>query len=94
MGCRASREQVIEPSPVEDISQLISGFIELALQYEYMDIHLYSNTDYTEVECVICMERAPFRKHHTACDHWFHVACLRPWLEKSNSCPICRRPLF
>lgn len=79
---------------MDDIEQLISGFIELALQYEYMDIHLYAHTDYTEVECAICMEQTPFHKHHTACDHWFHVLCLRPWIEKSNSCPICRRPIF
>lgn len=94
MGCHASREQAITPSPTEDIEHLITGFIELAMRYEYLDIHLSARSGYQDTECAICMERAPFRKHRTACDHWFHAACLRPWLEKNNACPVCRQRLF
>ena len=24
------------------------------------------------------------------CSHWFHAACLVPWLLASNTCPVCR----
>ncbi|GLC35449.1 hypothetical protein PLESTB_000205900 [Pleodorina starrii] len=27
------------------------------------------------------------------CKHSYHVACLAPWLEQNNSCPICRQEL-
>lgn len=25
------------------------------------------------------------------CGHWFHSACIRPWLEQCQSCPTCRK---
>ena len=27
------------------------------------------------------------------CDHFFHTDCLLPWLNKTNSCPLCRYEL-
>jgi hypothetical protein len=28
------------------------------------------------------------------CQHAFHQDCLTPWLEKSDSCPVCREPVM
>ena len=27
------------------------------------------------------------------CNHVFHQACLLPWLQTTNTCPICRHQL-
>ncbi|KAG0460743.1 hypothetical protein HPP92_021040 [Vanilla planifolia] len=48
-------------------------------------------------ECAIC--RGPMaRAKKLPCDHLFHLACLRSWLDQGlaevYSCPTCRRPLF
>ncbi|EAT36320.1 AAEL011580-PA [Aedes aegypti] len=28
------------------------------------------------------------------CKHDFHKSCIMPWLEKTNSCPLCRHELL
>ncbi|KAG8080557.1 hypothetical protein GUJ93_ZPchr0007g3437 [Zizania palustris] len=48
-------------------------------------------------ECAIC--RGPMaRAKKLSCNHLFHLACLRSWLDQGlmdgYSCPTCRRPLF
>lgn len=35
-----------------------------------------------EDELVACLQ---------PCGHYFHNDCLKPWIERTNSCPICRR---
>ncbi|PAN13947.1 hypothetical protein PAHAL_2G374100 [Panicum hallii] len=47
-------------------------------------------------ECAIC--RGPMaRAKKLSCNHLFHLACLRSWLDQGlmegYSCPTCRRPL-
>ncbi|XP_057776771.1 E3 ubiquitin protein ligase RIN2 isoform X3 [Salvia miltiorrhiza] len=48
-------------------------------------------------ECAICREPMAKAKR-LSCNHLFHLACLRSWLDQclseSYSCPTCRKPLF
>uniref|UniRef100_A0A0G4FKG8 RING-type domain-containing protein n=1 Tax=Chromera velia CCMP2878 TaxID=1169474 RepID=A0A0G4FKG8_9ALVE len=48
--------------------------------------------DFPDLECNICQEDyAPSSMVLVLpCDHFWHTACLREWLGKSESCPICR----
>lgn len=43
------------------------------------------------MECPICLENnlEPFKMLN--CQHSFHEVCLNIWLEKHNSCPLCRQ---
>ncbi|EDO29210.1 predicted protein, partial [Nematostella vectensis] len=45
--------------------------------------------------CPICLgdyEKGESTKQ-MPCDHLFHPGCILPWLEKTNSCPVCRHEL-
>ncbi|ODQ50776.1 hypothetical protein SAICODRAFT_168950 [Saitoella complicata NRRL Y-17804] len=56
--------------------------------------------------CMICREEMllrreggdPVRDRERAkklpCGHILHLGCLRSWLERQQSCPTCRRPVF
>ena len=43
-------------------------------------------------ECVFCYEK--FQNNEIVrilpCKHYFHIGCLKPWLECNTSCPVCR----
>ena len=40
--------------------------------------------------CVICTEATPIRRIGQ-CGHSFCHNCIYEWLEKHNTCPMCRR---
>ena len=42
--------------------------------------------------CSICLERMCKGEEalQLSCQHAFHAACLRPWLARSGSCPLCK----
>lgn len=48
-----------------------------------------------ETPCPICLD--PFNpKEHliaTTCEHRFHRKCLKNWIKKKTTCPICRKKL-
>lgn len=48
-------------------------------------------------KCAICLlpnESLNGQKYlQLPCNHEFHDTCILPWLEKTNSCPMCRREM-
>ena len=42
--------------------------------------------------CTVCTEqiRIGTRGMFMPCGHVYHPDCLMPWLEKQNTCPVCR----
>ncbi|MCI31881.1 E3 ubiquitin-protein ligase RNF181 [Trifolium medium] len=52
-----------------------------------------SETMKVEIEknCAICFENFNFNVGvPMPCMHVFHIKCIRDWLEKGNTCPLCR----
>ena len=51
---------------------------------------VYLNDKYILIDtaCGICFE--PVSDMHSACNHFFHKRCIKQWLLKSKTCPLCR----
>lgn len=47
----------------------------------------------SDATCIICREEMTAAKR-LVCGHLFHVHCLRSWLERQHTCPICRAPVI
>lgn len=45
--------------------------------------------------CTTCMESFELSEDVAKldCDHIFHRACIEPWLQRNNTCPICRKEI-
>ncbi len=45
-----------------------------------------------DYRCSICLDSNTSKKVALrVCSHVFDLSCIKPWLEKSLSCPLCRR---
>lgn len=45
-------------------------------------------------ECSICLEPLLKNVYALPCAHVYHEKCIREWMKKSHSCPICYNPVF
>lgn len=46
--------------------------------------------DSTNDICIICLDRVVDRTI-TDCKHLFHYECISNWINRKNSCPMCRK---
>ncbi len=51
---------------------------------------------YNDHSCAVCLEdfytSDPVTK--LECEHVFHQRCCREWVERKNTCPLCRKDVF
>ncbi|XP_018009129.1 E3 ubiquitin-protein ligase RNF181 [Hyalella azteca] len=49
----------------------------------------------TSQQCPVCLKQYELSEkcHQLPCKHLFHITCVLPWLNKTNSCPMCRHEL-
>ena len=55
----------------------------------------FSADAHPNASCTVCMEvfSAGEAVEIMTCSHVFHAGCIRPWLARHNSCPLCRAAL-
>lgn len=55
---------------------------------------LFDNGDEDEVLCTICLGSIDDgdKIGVLSCNHLFHSACLKEWIKRKNSCPLCQEP--
>ena len=52
--------------------------------------HVHKNI----LECSICYGKINKNDYYISdCNHEFHISCISMWLERDNSCPLCRTDL-
>jgi hypothetical protein len=75
----SSRPKAPPPASKQSLAQLTTG-------------RAGSRKALLKEKCVICSEN--FKPSDTfsqlPCNHVFHQICLFPWLQSTNTCPICR----
>lgn len=49
-----------------------------------------------EHECVICLSDIVIDETQVvlSCNHYFHEECIITWLDRNNSCPVCRNNII
>jgi hypothetical protein len=79
MQDESSKPKAPPPASKDSLSQLTSG-------------RAGSRKALLKEKCVVCADQ--FKPSDTysqlPCNHVFHQACLFPWLQSTNTCPICR----
>jgi len=53
------------------------------------------NDDDDDDVCPTCLELydEDNPRIFAACGHYFHLACIYEWLERSRTCPVCFKPM-
>jgi hypothetical protein len=44
-------------------------------------------------DCAICLSKL-YDPCYLNCNHSFHTKCVNKWLAYSNTCPVCRQPVY
>lgn len=61
-----------------------------------LPLHIISPESIPQQQCTVCLDEweAGQEALEMPCGHLYHKDCLLPWLERANTCPSCRYPLF
>ena len=60
----------------------------------FTQLYTTTATNKTMSECPVCYETMTTGVYNTECGHAFHKKCMLRWLEKNDTCPMCRDSVF
>lgn len=67
------------------------GHTEKTCLSEFQNIERIDNKN---TECSICLSKVNKPMCKTKCGHIFHITCLKEWLKKNITCPLCREKIL
>ncbi|CAF0721520.1 unnamed protein product [Brachionus calyciflorus] len=73
------------------VNELLQSIRDLLLSIPYGTTPVVSNMD--DVLCPICQDKLK-KPINLKCQHIFCQDCVCTWLDKENSCPMCRTKIF
>jgi hypothetical protein len=78
----------------EKVTEIDGGVNEDLLQYV-----CYQSLSTSSSNCTICCEKlknddSDHLCYQLSCSHQFHEHCIKKWLGKNTTCPLCRRHVF
>lgn len=76
----------VKEFPTSFLAIFVCVFTNFILSLSFMEIQTSS---FIHGECPICFEKGNLQQL-SQCKHNFHTNCIRMWLRKQNSCPLCR----
>jgi len=71
----------VDPQPILHDETPMEIFRRLNIEINDEEVH-------SEETCSVCLESNV--NCETNCSHCFHAACLSSWINRNNSCPLCR----
>ena len=85
-----------EPDADEDEGKPTALLLRTAIYHHDPEDHVFGTDDEGDLSrnCVICYQPLMDgdRIGALACEHKFHVHCLKSWLQRRNVCPLCLVP--
>ena len=97
MGLRNQEYPIVDNMTYEELLALEEkiGNVSTGLTDEQIKLlkhEKFIKYKYLEDKCIIC--QFDFRELENVvvlpCKHCFHFACLKPWVQKQNNCPMCK----
>ena len=77
------KEKKLVPVRVAKSLESVNGMIHEGWSNPSIFVH-------STEQCSVCHETSDDLCFASRCGHVYHVKCLKPWLEKNPTCPLCR----
>ncbi len=65
------------------------GLDDATFEYQFCHNHIGSR----ECSICLCVNRSVKACDRLPCDHTYHAKCIKTWLRRNPTCPVCRRPV-
>jgi hypothetical protein len=95
IGRNVNQDNFQDETPVETFTRLgiqVNTEVKPEVKLEVESEVKPEEEESTEI-CSVCLDDENCVDCKTGCSHNFHAKCLSQWVNKNNSCPLCREKI-